>query len=294
MRDAQFISWGYQFEAKCTGAVTSNPNEEYGVLLRTSLGGGGGGGGGGAGATGGGGEAVRCVLGAEIDAFDPAVGPPSLASHAELKTVKAPPHQGAWRTLWRHRHPKWWLQSHLAGTQKIVLGFRDDGGVIREIHPLRVADLPSISARHGVRTSKSRRRERLLEAAAEGHRCNLCLSYIWCAPLSSRSGGHPPRLSHSAPPASCGAASLPRKRRSARAASAARKGRRDRRTCDSRTTLRPVSSRLKRCQGASCPHDSQPRFARNNVCSDFNPISDVISELDPLLARDNGPVYVLR
>lgn len=122
-----FMAWGFQFEARCTGAAYADANSEYGMLVTWTLRGTGAG-------LGGGKERLRVYMGAEIDAFDPEVAPqgsyidvgvPPLSSLREIKTYTLPTHPGQWVTLYRHKHPKWWLQSYLAGVPALILGARD-------------------------------------------------------------------------------------------------------------------------------------------------------------------------
>jgi RAT1-interacting protein len=144
--------WGYMFEAKCTGARAGNAQNEAGMLVKTRLtpphvsqypqetaplG-------------------WRLFIGAEIDAYDPSAIPPGsntevppLESLRELKTMRPPQHHGQYNTLYRLKHPKWWLQSHLAGVPALFLGMRDDNGVVREIHTVRTNDLVKISWENG-------------------------------------------------------------------------------------------------------------------------------------------------
>lgn len=114
-----------RFEALCTGQAVADATSEFGVLVRARVG------------------AQRLLLGAEVDCFDPgrggaapapgsssgsgsgeaagsaaqqaAGGAPPLGSLVELKTYRLPVHAGQQRSLHRWKHPKWWLQSFLAG-----------------------------------------------------------------------------------------------------------------------------------------------------------------------------------
>jgi RAT1-interacting protein len=52
--------------------------------------------------------------------------PPGLQSYLELKTYRLPQHPRQERTLYRFKHPKWRLQSFLAGVPRLALGARDD------------------------------------------------------------------------------------------------------------------------------------------------------------------------
>jgi RAT1-interacting protein len=131
----RFVRWGYTFEARCTGQAVADANAETNVLVSTRVG------------------ALRVLLGAEIDCCD--AGEPSnallsaLSALRELKTFKQPQHRGQWRTLYRLKHPKWWLQSHLAGVPALVLGARDDSGVVHAIHTVHTHDLPRLSLQNG-------------------------------------------------------------------------------------------------------------------------------------------------
>lgn len=126
-----------RFEALCTGQRVADASSEFGLLLRTRI------------------AQHRIFLGAEIDCFDPAVVNssssgghahqaaqpavqqpgqqqhpqqqlPPLAAMLELKTYRKPSHPQQWRTVHRYKHPKWWLQSFLAGVPRLALGARDD------------------------------------------------------------------------------------------------------------------------------------------------------------------------
>jgi RAT1-interacting protein len=134
----RFVSWGYMFEARATGQAVADANAETNVLVSTCVG------------------AHRVLLGAEIDCCDcgeqtsAARSPPALLSSLrELKTFRQPQHRGQWRTLYRLKHPKWWLQSHLAGVPALVLGARDDGGIVHAIHTVPTHDLPRLSLQNG-------------------------------------------------------------------------------------------------------------------------------------------------
>lgn len=125
-----------RFEALCTGQDVADASSEFGVLVRTRV------------------AQHRIYLGAELDCYDPCraraspapasggsgsgsgglgglpqqqqQAPPPLASCVELKTYRLPSHPGQQRSLYRFKHPKWWLQSFLAGVERLALGGRDD------------------------------------------------------------------------------------------------------------------------------------------------------------------------
>lgn len=118
----------------------ADASSEFGLLLRTRI------------------AQHRIFLAAEIDCYDPAVANgsssngrggkeqqaaqptvqqpgqqqhpqqqlPPLAAMLELKTYRKPSHPQQWRTVHRYKHPKWWLQSFLAGVPRLALGARDE------------------------------------------------------------------------------------------------------------------------------------------------------------------------
>lgn len=125
----RLASFGYLFEARCTGAAVADANSETSVLVSTRVG------------------RHAVLLGAEVDAC--AGSQLSLAGLRELKTLKLPAHRGQHRTLYKIKHAKWWLQSHLAGVPELLLGVRDDAGVVSALHAVRTAELPRISTHNG-------------------------------------------------------------------------------------------------------------------------------------------------
>lgn len=136
-----FTAWGYQFEAKCTGKESADANCEYNMLVSVRLG---------AGRADDSG-ALRLFIGAEIDAFDPqgtrlgTSEAPGLETLRELKTYRAPQHAGQRRSLHNYKAPRWWLQSYLVGVPALVLGSRDDHGIVHSIDVVRISELPRIS-----------------------------------------------------------------------------------------------------------------------------------------------------
>ena len=89
-----------------------------------------------------------------LDASNTKVRPPPLESICELKTLRTPQHRGQESTLFRFKHPKWWIQSYLAGVRHIILGFRgedDQETTITKILRINTKDLIQMSWAKGFR-----------------------------------------------------------------------------------------------------------------------------------------------
>jgi len=135
---AEMASWGYVFEARCTASSVADANAETCVLVRTRVG------------------RLAILLAAEVDARCGGNSPLALSHLRELKTLKMPTHRGQHRTLYQIKHAKWWLQSHLAGVEHLLLGARDDAGMVTALHAVRTDDLPRLSAQNGEPWSPTR------------------------------------------------------------------------------------------------------------------------------------------
>ena len=59
--------------------------------------------------------------------------PPPAAGYVELKTSRKPGSARELENFERHKLLKFWLQSFLAGVPNVIVGFRDDAGVVREL-----------------------------------------------------------------------------------------------------------------------------------------------------------------
>lgn len=96
-----------------------NANEEYCSIVQLTL------------------DKCRLLMAAEIDcvAESPVGGPNDKvgAGYVELKTSKQIASSRDMETYERHKLLKFWLQSFLAGVPSIVVGFRDDAGIVREL-----------------------------------------------------------------------------------------------------------------------------------------------------------------
>jgi len=146
----RFQYFGYKFESLCTGGGNTeqqppvvDSTSEFAIIVQVGLG------------------VHRIVLAAEVDSADPPQstqglaeapeGLPVLTSCLELKTYKPPHTQGQIATLYNLKWPKWWIQSFLAGVETIVLGGRDDAGMLTEVTRISVHTMPAVAAAHGAR-----------------------------------------------------------------------------------------------------------------------------------------------
>ncbi|KHN77206.1 Decapping nuclease dom-3 [Toxocara canis] len=130
-REKMMCYWGFKFEQfVTTDTPTSSPvtNEavcnlrEFDVVLKTTLGDE---------------DRVRLLFSAETDCFD------SHGRYLELKTQA----NGLTGSFWMNKAMKWWIQSFLAGIEQIVVGFRNNSGIVERVSHMKVAEL----YRHAVR-----------------------------------------------------------------------------------------------------------------------------------------------
>jgi RAT1-interacting protein len=79
---------------------------------------------------------------------NPPVSPSTPPVYVELKTSKAPQkprdHVNFERKLLR-----FWAQSFLLGVSKIVVGYRDDNGILQSLQELETQGIPGIAKRSG-------------------------------------------------------------------------------------------------------------------------------------------------
>ena len=101
-----------------------NANEEFCSIVQLSI------------------EKVKLLMAAEIDcvadkapsgAAASAPGAPVAKGYVELKTSKIMSSQRDTENFERHKLLKFWLQSFLAGVPSVIVGFRDEGGQVREL-----------------------------------------------------------------------------------------------------------------------------------------------------------------
>ena len=59
-----------------------------------------------------------------------------VSIYAELQPLCTPLHVS------RYKQMKWWAQSFFVGVPKVICGFRDDKGIVKNLRPYKTADLP--------------------------------------------------------------------------------------------------------------------------------------------------------
>ena len=141
--------YGYQFEANCCGQGIADATKEYGMLSSTKIF-----------RRSAKASGLHLYIGAEIDAYEDAgpisqtcdeqSEPPPVECLRELKTFRKPAHPGQKRTLYGLKYPKWWLQSYLVGVPSLILGARNEDGIVEEILSIKTLELPRTSWNHGM------------------------------------------------------------------------------------------------------------------------------------------------
>jgi RAT1-interacting protein len=124
--DAQKLQsfFGYRFEALCTDSDPAKPidaNDEYVGMFNCKLG------------------DHRLAVAAEIDCADDA------GTYIELKTNKLLASKRLVGTFERFKMFKFWVQSHLVGTARVVVGFRDEDE-LQKVQAFDTLELPGLAA----------------------------------------------------------------------------------------------------------------------------------------------------
>ncbi|KAJ3353328.1 decapping endonuclease targeting mRNA [Allomyces javanicus] len=143
-RRARMAYWGYRFEQQCV--LASAPSEmaesdrmraeedrrttpvnakaQFCSVFTTKIG------------------ATRLVMGAEVDCrLDSPTTATGKRHYVELKTNKCVRTPGDHR-VWRAKLLRIWAQSFLAGVPTVMVGFRDNAGVLVDVQELSTSDLP--------------------------------------------------------------------------------------------------------------------------------------------------------
>lgn len=137
-RQNEMCYWGYKFEDYLTEPRQAsqeksplqpsvvNTNEAYCTIVRTRL------------------KNHSILMGAEVDCCtrDAAKRPPN--NYIELKTTRIMQHFKQRQNFARYKLIKFWGQSFLAGLPEIVVGLRDDDGIVRELKTYKTIEIPAV------------------------------------------------------------------------------------------------------------------------------------------------------
>lgn len=127
-REKMMSYWGFKFEQHMTiEEQGSQPSvdvpvtcrEEFAVVVRSTLA-----------ATVG--RPLKLVYSGEVDAIN------KDGDLIELKTQR----RALEGTFWKQKSMKWWLQSFLLGIRDIVVGYRDDDGIVNKVGFVHTEELP--------------------------------------------------------------------------------------------------------------------------------------------------------
>jgi RAT1-interacting protein len=128
-KDHSFCYYGLKFEEYVTKndgtTKTLNSSEKFTGVFQSTIG------------------SYRLLYGAEIDCVVEKSS--STTEHIELKVCAGnsindlPFH-------YNHKYAKWWIQSFLAGIQTMIIGFRDDNGIVNKLLPLNISRIESATS----------------------------------------------------------------------------------------------------------------------------------------------------
>ena len=124
----RYMYYGYKFEQVCTdeqsattaGEAVPDPVSCYSGVFKSKIG------------------STRVLFGAEVDAYE------ANGAHVELKVTKQIVTDRDRFTFERYKLLKWYAQCFLAGTTKLVVGFRDQDGMLRKIESFETLKVPRL------------------------------------------------------------------------------------------------------------------------------------------------------
>lgn len=111
-------------------SVPVNESEEFCCMLETKL------------------NDIKLMYGAEMDGLihnEKISSPDDLNKFkfVELKTNRHVANRYQLNNLIKFKYRKWWCQCFMAGIQDLLVGFRNDNGIVSELQHLRVSELSS-------------------------------------------------------------------------------------------------------------------------------------------------------
>ena len=126
----RFEYFGYKFEQMCCGEADDDivdANVEYCGVFETRF------------------QQHRILIAAELDCCERPDAPiPQDLGAVELKTSRVIEAQRQERSFERYKLLKFWIQSFLVNTPTIVVGFRDDNGIVKTVDTFQTRRLPRI------------------------------------------------------------------------------------------------------------------------------------------------------
>ncbi|XP_023338933.1 decapping and exoribonuclease protein isoform X2 [Eurytemora carolleeae] len=130
-KEKTFCAWGYKFEQYMSVQEKSavvNENEEFCCMFRSKIG------------------KYSFLFGAEMDGYKAqdkqSIGKLVPNRFVEFKTSRRVENERQDRTLRKFKMIKWWAQCFLVGIEEVVVGWRDDAGIVEQVETLPVSSLP--------------------------------------------------------------------------------------------------------------------------------------------------------
>lgn len=115
--------WGRNFEQKIVVSTEEGSKlkeHEFNGIFKTRISG------------------IKIIYGAEIDCSD------ADGQFVELKTCSIhvkPTHKNSNNNFWHSKAPKYWAQCYLVGIERLLVGFRNNYGILKELQWFQTSDL---------------------------------------------------------------------------------------------------------------------------------------------------------
>ncbi|KAL5473792.1 hypothetical protein EMCRGX_G028348 [Ephydatia muelleri] len=103
---------------------TVNPQEAFCTVVRTRM------------------REHSVVMAAEVDCCDNSAKEKAPQCYLELKTSRCIYTDRNKHSLRRFKLMKWWAQSYLVGIPRIICGFRDDEGIVKNLQTFKTVEIP--------------------------------------------------------------------------------------------------------------------------------------------------------
>ncbi|XP_055848280.1 decapping nuclease DXO homolog [Episyrphus balteatus] len=143
----KFCSYGYKFEQYCmTHDPSEEPNtntpvdecEEFYCMYKTKI------------------QGMEILFGAEVDGALSSAVAQNIESREELNSLKLvelkcslrPANKRQQQNFYRFKCRNWWCQSFLVGIQDLMVGYRNDKGLVDEIKHMEVRSLPKLASNY--------------------------------------------------------------------------------------------------------------------------------------------------